>query len=331
MRLRGWTELDGRRLGREELAELVALGDPRVGRLGGEFCLALGEWRARDALGVVPCDCPPGTLERDGAPVLRIEPSVPDLSLGNAVERAVSLRADEGVVALSGGVDSALVAALARRPCVAVGMAGSHDLDQARRAAGLIGLDLAMVEIPPDRVEEALRAVLPVIPDPSPVNASIGATLYFVAEWAAAHGHERILAGQGADELFGGYARHVAGGATVERLAEDFATIPVQAARDQAVAGLFGCTFSLPYLDLAVVRAARALPPASLVSGGLGKQPLRAVAAERIPAEIAAHPKKAMQYGSGIWREVRRLSRHNGYKNSVRGYLTTLEKSAHGR
>ena len=97
------------------------------------------------------------------------------------------------------------------------------------------------------------------------------------------------------------------------------------------MAGLFGCTFSLPYLDCAVVRAARALPPDSLVSGGLGKQPLRAVAAARIPAEIAAYPKKAMQYGSGIWQVIRRLSRHNGYKNSVQGYLTSLEKNAHGR
>ena len=213
-----------------------------------------------------------------------------------------------------------------------MGVAGSHDLDRARHAADVLGLDLAEVEVPPGRVEEALRAVLPVIPDPTnPVEAAIAATLFFVAEWAGAHGHERILAGQGADELFGGYARYLEGGATAEMLARDFASLPVQGMRDQAVAGLFGCTFSLPYLDCAVVRAARALPPASLVADGLGKQPLRAVAAARIPAEIAGYPKKAMQYGSGIWREVRRLSRHNGYKNSVQGYLITLERNAHGR
>jgi asparagine synthase (glutamine-hydrolysing) len=332
MRLRGWTELGGRRLGRDELAGLVRSGDPRVGRLGGEFCLALGDWRARDALGIVPGDCAPGTLERNGEPVLRIEPEVPDLPLADAIERAVALRADEGVMALSGGVDSTLVAALAGRPCVAVGLAGSHDLDRARRAADLLGLDLAEVEIPPRRVEEALSAVIPVIPDPTnPVEASIAATLFFVAEWAGAHGYERILAGQGADELFGGYARYLEGGATAGMLARDFASLPAQGVRDQGVAGLFGCTFSLPYLDCAVVSAARALSPASLVAGGLGKQPLRTVAAARIPAEIAEYPKKAMQYGSGIWREVRRLSRHNGYKNSVQGYLITLERNAHGR
>ncbi|HIH04484.1 MAG TPA: asparagine synthase [Methanoregulaceae archaeon] len=332
MHIRGWAELGGRRLGRDELRELVRSGDPRVGRLGGEFCLAVDDWRARDRLGIIPGDCRPGTLELDGVPVLRIEPEVPDLPLADAIKRAVALRSDEGVTALSGGVDSTLVAALAGRPCIAVGVAGSHDLDRARRAADLLGLDLTEVEVSPCRVEEALGAVIPVIPDPTnPVEAAIAATLFFVAEWAGAHGYECILAGQGADELFGGYARYLEGGASAELLARDFASLPVQSARDQAVAGLFGCTFSLPYLDCGVVRAARALPPASLVSGGLGKQPLRAVAAGRIPAEIAAYPKKAMQYGSGIWREVRRLSRHNGYKNSVQGYLITLERNAHGR
>jgi asparagine synthase (glutamine-hydrolysing) len=332
MLIRGWAEIGGRQLGEDELLALVSSGGPEAGRLGGEFYVEAGAYRARDRLGIVPGACRPGWIERDGAPVVRIEPEVPDLALVDAVERAVALRADEGAVALSGGVDSSLVAALAGRPCVAVGLAGSHDLDRARRAAALIGLDLAAVEVPPARVEEALRAVVAVIPDPTnPVDASIAATLFFAAEWAGEHGHRRLLAGQGADELFGGYARYREGGATPELLDRDFASLPAQAARDQAVAGLFGVTLSLPYLDCAVVRAARALPPASLVHDVLGKQPLRAVAASRIPAEIAAYPKKAMQYGSGIWQVIRRLSRHNGYKNSVQGYLITLERNAHGR
>ncbi len=332
MKLRGWVELDGRRLAPGEVAALVAADDPRVARFGGEFCLALGDRRARDRLGIVPCDCPAGVLERGGDAVLRIAPAVPDLPLAEALEEAVALRVDEGAVALSGGVDSALIAALAGRPCVAVGMAESHDLAQARRAAALIGLDLDTVEVTPGQVEEALRAVLAVLPRPaSPLDASIAATLFFVAGWAAEHGHERVLVGQGADQLFGGYARYRDGTATRRLLAEDFAALPAELARDQAVAGRFGRTFSLPYLDCRVVRAARALPPGSLVRDGIGKQPLREVAAALVPGEIARHPKKAMQYGSGIWREIRRLSRHNGYKNSVRGYLVTLERDAYGR
>lgn len=329
--LRGWAELGGRRLTRAGLEEMVRGEDPRVARLGGEFALEVDGWRARDHLGIIPGACPPGVLQRDGETVLRIEPEVRDLSLEEAVLEAVRRRADEGVVALSGGVDSALIAALAQRPCVAVGLEESHDLERARYVAEALDLELTTVEIPPDRLPEALGAVLPVIPERTPVNASIAATLYFVAEWAGTHGYERILAGQGADEVFGGYARYVDGGDAASMLVSDFASLPAQGARDQGVAGLFGSYLSMPYLDLAVLRAARALPPSSLVRDGLGKQPLRAVAAAHIPADIAGYPKKAMQYGSGIWRELRRLSRHNGYKNAVQGYLITLERNEHGR
>ena len=44
---------------------------------------------------------------------------------------------------------------------------------------------------------------------PDPVKASIGVPFYWVAEKAAEAGFKVMLAGQGADELFGGYQRYV--------------------------------------------------------------------------------------------------------------------------
>jgi asparagine synthase (glutamine-hydrolysing) len=90
------------------------------------------------------------------------------------------------------------------------------------------------------------------------------------------------------------------------------------------VARLHGTSFSLPYLDLRVVRAARAIPPDRLVSPGTGKVPLRELAARLLPPEIAHAPKKAMQYGTGIAGAIRDLARKNGYKRSVQRYLFQL-------
>jgi len=329
--LRGWTELNGRRLAPSRLEELVCGEDPLVARLGGEFYFEAGSWRGRDMLGILPGLCPPGELQRDGVTVRGIEPEVPELTLVDAIELAVRRRADEGVVALSGGVDSTLIAALSGRPCVVVGIEGSHDLERARYVADLLDLDLNEVIIPPERLPGVLVEVLRVIPEKSPVNVAIAATLYFVAEWAGSRGYERILAGQGADEVFGGYARYAGADDLRSMLASDFASLPVQRARDQGTVGLFGCYLSMPFLDPAVLRAVRALPLSRLVGDGPGKAALREAAATWIPPEIAAYPKKAMQYGSGVWGEIRRLSRHNGYKNSVQGYLTTLERNEHGQ
>jgi len=104
----------------------------------------------------------------------------------------------------------------------------------------------------------------------------------------------------------------------------DFQRLPRQLARDQAVAGLFGAYFSLPYMDCRVVAAARAIPARMRIVDGVRKRPLRAVAARHLPAAIAWYEKKAMQYGSGVMREMERLAARRGYRKDLAGYLQPL-------
>ena len=244
--------------------------------------------------------------------------------LDEAIVMAVAERSDEGVVALSGGVDSALVAKLAGRQCVVVGVSGSHDLLRARLVAGELGITLHEELIDQDDIEEALRRVLEIIPDKDPVNASIATTLYFVSRWAGRNGEKRILAGQGADELFGGYSRYLHTETLAKDMDEDFRKLPRQIARDQAVAGLFGAYFSLPYLDPRVVDAAQAIPAEMRVMDGVRKRPLREVAARHMPEEIAQYEKKAMQYGSGVMKEIERLAARKGFKKRLKDYLEEI-------
>jgi asparagine synthase (glutamine-hydrolysing) len=88
----------------------------------------------------------------------------------------------------------------------------------------------------------------------------------------------------------------------------------------------------MPYLDVRVVRAARAIPAAEKVQGGRRKVPLRQVAERHIPLEFAWYEKKAMQYGSGVWKELQKLARKNGYKVSLQDYIDHIsgEKEDHG-
>ncbi|MDF0589892.1 asparagine synthase-related protein [Candidatus Methanocrinis natronophilus] len=319
----GWVEVDGRRLSGLEVFDLVREGPQIVSRFGGEFFLSWDGFSARDRFGIVPGDCPPGSVVCDGQVVGVVDPDPPASDLAAAIETAVLLRSQGAVVALSGGVDSALVAAIARRECVVAGVEGSGDLRRAREVADLLNLPLAEAVIDPGRIEEALAEVIAVIPRVTPVDGSIAATLYFVAEWAGDHGYVTILAGQGADELFGGYARYLEAERLEEEMDRDILGLPAQAARDQAVAGLFGVRFSLPYLDLRVVRAARGIPPEEKVAGGVRKRPLRKVAALYLPGEVAHREKKAMQYGSGVMREMKRLARRRGF-SSVSDYMDTF-------
>jgi asparagine synthase (glutamine-hydrolysing) len=328
--LAGWVEQDGRRLSPEEIGVICADRPDEIFRFGGEFFLSWGGCTARDHLGIMEGPGPKGALICEGEVKGAIEPVVPDLPLEDAIITAVNLRSDEGITALSGGVDSALVAKLAGRECVAVGLENSHDRKQAHHAAGLLGLSCTFMTITEAEIEKALPVVVTTIPKKDPVNTGIALTQYFIARSAAEQGHHRIITGQGADELFGGYARYAESENLDKDLARDFLGLEVQARRDQGIAALHGTYLSMPYLDLRVVRAAQAIPAHEKVQGSRRKIPLRKVAERHIPPDLAWKEKKAMQYGSGVWGVLRKLARKNGYKTSLQDYIDQIIRVEHG-
>ena len=330
LKLTGWVEVDGQRLSPQEIETIVKDRPEEILSFGGEFFLAGSGCRARDHFGIMPGNCPKGTLICDDVVRGSIDPHVPEMPLEEAIVTAVNLRSDEGVCALSGGVDSTLVAHLAGRECVTVGLLDSHDLHQARYAADSLGLSCFYVTITPKELAAALPAVIGAIPLKDPVNTSIALTQYFVARYAGEQGHKRIITGQGADELFGGYSRYLVTPTLKDDLERDFLGLEQQADRDQSVAALHGTNFSMPYLDVRVVRAARAIPAHEKVQGGRRKIPLREVAERHIPAELAWYEKKAMQYGSGVWKELQKLARKNGYKVSIQDYIDHIRRVEHG-
>jgi len=53
--------------------------------------------------------------------------------------------------------------------------------------------------------------------------------------------------------------------------------------------------------------------------------PLREVAERHLPLEFARGEKKAMQYGSGIWKAIGHLSSKNGYYRPT-DWIKSLKK-----
>ena len=318
MQLTGWIEESGRLLDR---AEIETFATSRLAECGGEFIIETDDCFIRDKYHIMP-----GLTE--GKRVITAEPRVPDMPLCEAIETAVSLRtAKDAVTTLSGGVDSSLVAVLAKLPCIAVGVPGSHDLAAAEKTAEILGLPLTVKEIGTDDIRAALEEVIAVIPRITPLDVEIAITGYFIAQTAKEAGASRVLTGQAADELFGGYARYGRSADLRADLAADFAGLAQQRERDAAVAALFGVWYSLPFMDERVVRASRKFSAEELVCGDLRKIALRTVAAEYLPEEIAWKPKKAMQYGSGVSAALEKIAKREGCRRS--GEL--IEKLAAGK
>jgi len=323
MDLTGWVEYKEKRLSIEEIVTLLDKDPVAVSEFGGEFFFRYGTCCARDHYGVIMGDCPPGTFICDGRVSHVINPDYPEYPLDEAIKKAISIRSDEGITALSGGIDSSLVAALSGRPCIVAGMEGCHDIKQAGEVATCLNLPLHVRIVTAGEIAEALPKIVRLLKSTNPVDIAISTTLFFIAETARDLGYERILTGQGADELFGGYARYLETPAQKldELFARDFASLERQGKRDQSIAGFFRTYLSMPYLDIRVVNAAKNIPSGERISDGIRKKPLREVAVSYLPKEIAYREKKAMQYGTGIWREIKRLARREGGTNSVTEFL----------
>ncbi|HJJ98638.1 MAG TPA: asparagine synthase C-terminal domain-containing protein [Methanocorpusculum sp.] len=316
MQFCGWVEEGGHVLGSSEIEELTP---ERLCHCGGEFVLATDWFTARDRYGIMPGEIPPGIIHSSEGE-WQVVPDVPDLSLENAVREAVHLRCEDkssaSVVTLSGGVDSTLIAVLADLPCIAVGFAGSHDLCAAANAADRLNLSLTVCEITEEDLYAALPLVRAALPGASRMDTELALTGYFIGKTAAACGAERVLTGQAADELFGGYARYGRCECLRADLDEDFVGLAAQRVRDSTVAGISGVWYSMPYMDERVIRASRRLSAAEFVAGDLRKIALRKVAAKYLPEDLAWKPKKAMQYGSGMTAALRRVEKDLQPENS---------------
>jgi len=290
--------------------------------------------------------------ERDPAAAVERALAAPDRDVVADRERATTLvrdavraagadareRVPDGdlAVAFSGGVDSALVAALLDAPCYVVGFPGSHDVEAARSAARAMDVDLTVVELDHDALAAAVPRVARAIDRENAMDVGIAVPLFRVAERVAADGYGHLAVGQGADELFGGYAK-------VERAPSDprvdadtvrgarrelTATLPDQLERDVAALDAAGVTPVAPLLSDRVVDAALSLSGDRLVSDrGERKHALRLAAREWVPDSVAFREKKAVQYGSLVDRELDRLAREAGFKRRQDDHVTSYVRA----
>ncbi|MDD1696439.1 MAG: asparagine synthase, partial [Methanoregula sp.] len=98
-KINGWAEIDGQKLSAVEIGDIIRYHPKEILRFGGEFFLAGAGCRARDHFGIMPGNCPKGTLICNDVMKGTINPTFPDMPLEEAIITAVRLRSDEGVTA----------------------------------------------------------------------------------------------------------------------------------------------------------------------------------------------------------------------------------------
>ena len=302
-----------------------------------------------------PLSFPPGNLgfvNREGfqfKPVKILTYNEPaQISLEDAAKRLQVLleesikRRTRGLekvaIAFSGGLDSSLVAYLANKlglkvQLFHVSMENQSETEEAIEASEKLGLPLQVDLFKDSDVENTLPQVVALIEEADPIKASIGLPFYWVAEKAAEARFRVLLAGQGADELFGGYQRYVkeyckAGGEKVRKtMFNDVITIfESNLERDLKITSHFDVQLRLPFASFELAEFALSLPIECKMepkADTLRKLVLRKVALNTgMPSVLVDKPKKAVQYSTGMNDAIKRVAKKQ--EKTVNEYLTEL-------
>ncbi len=218
-------------------------------------------------------------------------------------------------ILFSGGVDSSLVATLVSGKCKSTTLVtscseGARDDSAAIEAADQLGLPLHIVELNPLVIWETLPEVIYAIETSRQMDVEIALPFYLASKRAKEEGCSTVISGQGPDELFGGYARHVqtftekgADALTLQLLQEVSITHKTNIERDERAIAAHGVESFFPYLDWNFVRASLSVPVEWKVSPY--RSPQRKIIFRElaqlmgVPSKIAQAPKSATQYSSG--------------------------------
>jgi asparagine synthase (glutamine-hydrolysing) len=215
-------------------------------------------------------------------------------------------------VALTGGLDDAIVAALAReaRPgCVAVtvGAPGSEDVAVARRLAADLGLPHEVIELRPgdlgpDDAREAIRLC-----ELTEYGDIVNAMIFLpVLRRARDLGLTAMLTGDGGAELFGGYPMYHRAGPDAARLLahrlRQLGRTELQRLDRAAVAT--GVETRMPFLDREVARLGLRIPLELKVRDGYGQWILRQAFAGLLPGYLLGR-QRSLAHASGLHERAR--------------------------
>jgi len=229
-------------------------------------------------------------------------------------------------VPFSGGLDSSIIAELASRSAdvtlYVVGFEGSHDIRTAHESAFLLNLPLIEIMIGENDVENAIPVLKKIIKSDNPVVLSFELPLFFTAKNSI---EKILLSGQGADELFAGYAKYMKNKNLEKTLENDVGELKNRGIlRDENIALYFGKELRAPFLDENVVKIGLSIPGEYKIRNGIRKHVLREVGKSLgLPEEIVTREKKAAQYSSGIIKAMKKLAKERNLR--LNAYIKTFK------
>ncbi|MDQ0351513.1 asparagine synthase (glutamine-hydrolyzing) [Alkalibacillus filiformis] len=232
-------------------------------------------------------------------------------TLTHAVKKRLLSDVEVGVL-LSGGLDSSLIAAIAKEhyegqtplKSFCVGSEGSEDVLRAREVAKAIGTDHYEYIYTKEELVEVIRTVIYHLESYEPSLVRSALPNYFVSKLASQH-VKVILSGEGADELFAGYD-YLKDYNTTEVLNDEIIRIinslhNINLQRADRMSMAHSLELRVPFLDLKLIDEALKIPAELKLhkEGQMEKTILRRAFDGVLPESVLWRKKEEFSEGSG--------------------------------
>ncbi len=237
----------------------------------------------------------------------------------------------------SGGFDSTMLAIVLKHLGKRVfgyvsGLSNSKDVALAKDVADTLGIELRPVLIDREDLDNVVRRVVYATESCDPIKIGVGIPIYVASGSAAGDGFRMIISGNGGDDVFAGYQRHLKTldyGHDINRelLSGLRSLYERDLYRDDTVTMSHPIELRLPMLDMQLITSVLRDDPTKKLACGkktLLKRLLDHLIEEGVVDRVRP-VRRAAQYGSRVNDELTRLAKRKGYR-SQREYFRSVQK-----
>ena len=244
---------------------------------------------------------------------------------------------DRVAIAFSGGLDSTLIAAVAKKHAeTELFVVGTEKCDDVRfsiESAKIMDLPLKQVIIEEKAILETYEKCYSIMPGDL-MRAELMVPIYKCAEAAKSAGHDVLLFGCAAEELFVGYERyfiyHEEGKNLEDLLIKEFKELNNrEIAWISKVCRKFGVEARFPLYKKEIEKFVREIPLEILMEDRVKKKGILREAGKilGVPDIVLQRRKHAMQYGSGIHKVIMKHSKELSGGKELRIHLESSSPS----
>lgn len=216
-------------------------------------------------------------------------------------------------IAFSGGLDSSIIAHLASKyakPVLfCVGFKNSHDVILSQKSTKTLNLDLNIIHLDNLNLKKYLDKTVRILKTNDNLITDLNVPLFIILEELRKQNYKAFVSGQGADTLFGGFARYPYNKEFGEEMFFDIKNIyQTNLQYNFKIYGHFKITPLYPFLEKEVVKFAVKISSDLKIKNGIQKYILREAFREYLPKEIVERKKKSFQYGSGVHKALKKFN-----------------------